>query len=219
MAKVLGSQCALLVNWTGGWQPISCSRSFTINTEIEDVETSNSSSGLWKTFKGKRLSWTVDFDGITLLNETLTFDQLRAAQFTMANIDIAILCTDLNGQNVTYFGKVLMSQLSETFNLDDVVTHTASLKGTGSINITYNFIPSGGNIMRIDYTLIGGESTLALPALINKNILTLDIDGLSYSRVQGAPTNNKEFSFDSTLGILDWGVPKDGGVQLVIIYQ
>lgn len=217
--KILGRNCSFLVSVNGQFVPIACSRSFTINTDAEQVETTNAQSGIWRNYRLKRLTWNVDFDGITVINSEATLGLLRTLQFALTPIQMAIIVSDSNGENITYLGFVLPRSLSETFNHNDIVTHTGSLLGSGQLSITNNFNPSSGDVMRIDYTCAGGEVDYSNPLLVNKQILIFEIDGVGYSYVNALPANNKEFTFNAITGVISWSEPKDSGVQIIILYQ
>jgi hypothetical protein len=219
MAKVLGYDGALLFYFGGQWLPISCLRAATLATELQLIEISNTQSGKWSEFRGKRLSAKLDFDGLTTIDEPFTVSALRALQFDIQPVNIIMQVVDLLGNNVSYQFTAIGQSISETISQADAGTFNASMQVTGGITLLYNFTPSGGNIMRLQDKASGGETQFTFTTLIGRTVVSVARDGQEYYLVGGTPSIDKEARFDSTTGTIFFDQPFNIGEQLIVLYQ
>lgn len=75
-SAVKGNDCLFKVNLTGGFKQILCSKSFTINTTAEVVETTtitngnDPTEGIWKDYSYDSLSYTLTLEGVMKITDS-----------------------------------------------------------------------------------------------------------------------------------------------------
>lgn len=222
MSLVKGDNVILYI-YDSIWKPIVCGRSCTFNTNAEDIETSITGSGVWRTFEYMALTWTCSFDGVILLDglDELSLQDIRAWQYGRQKVLLRYQRTDQDGNIYTDEGYALITSISDTGAVDDMATFTIDLKGTGPLTTVLTPTPvSTGKAFRYEYTASGGEDSFTNSILIGKDILDVVVDGVGRSQIitTGTPVN-QEAKYSSGSGTITLPFPMDQDMEVYVLYQ
>lgn len=220
---VKGENIILFIYDDGMWKPVVCGRDCTFDTQAEDIETSITGAGAWRTFEYKALTWTCSFDGVILLDGTneLSLQDLRAYQYSRQKVLIRYQREDDASNVYTDEGYALISSISDTGNYADVGTFSISLKGTGPLDAVIVPTPvQGGKVFRFEYTAIGGETEIIDSNLETKDILDVVVDGVGRSVIilSGTPVG-QEVRYSSALGKIEFPFDLPTGTEVYVLYQ
>ncbi len=223
MATVKGENVRLLIYDNGGFRMYACAVSCTITLSTTLVETSTTGSGAFTTFEGQKHSWSGTIDGVVNLDNPgmLTLADLRSKQIAFTKLLINYERTDLDGNVYTDSGYILITSSSDTGDVNDVATFSIEFQGTGVL--TQIFTPTQlalSAVNRYQAAASGGEITINIPSLINKDILSVVKDGVGncFIITSGIPAS-KEVLYDSTTGDFTWAVPFEPAETFYILYQ
>lgn len=224
MSLVRGENVLLFIYDGGLWKPMSCGKSCTITTNAEDIETSLTGSGNWRTFEYVALSWSAQLDGLILLQEvnTLCLPDLRVFQSSREKVLLRYQRTDDSGNVYTDEGLAIITSITNNGELDGPATFSMSLKGTGPITMIFTPTPINPNakVKRYEYTATGGEDSFADVLLQNKDILDVVVDGVGRSRLitTGTPVG-QEALYDSTAGSITLPGTMEPDTEVYVLYQ
>lgn len=209
MSVVKGKNVVLYVQYNGIFQVIACAKGCTLTTAADIGETSSKNTGKWKTFRGRKLSWTVSFDGVCSEDQNLTLPQLRQLQFNLSAVLINFVATDDNGIVEGFSGYCLITDVTGTSNVSGFYEYNGAAQGIGELTISDSVIDPNQCCDTIWYYYdgIGGEySTGSIPILIGNRIDgRIYRDGTEY-RPSGplqdgtATPVGKQFKFDPLTG-------------------
>lgn len=107
---------------------VSCWRSSTLTVDAETIGKSTVGSGNWKEFEGVALSWTVSGEGLIYNDEDFTIHDAYDLMITLATVTVIFSVSD-----VTYSGDAIITNITETGNVNDNGSFNISLQGTGEL--------------------------------------------------------------------------------------
>ena len=221
---VKGENIILFIYDDGMWKPVVCGRDCSFETQAEDIETSITGSGVWRTFEYVALTWTCSFDGVILLDglNELSLQDLRAYQYSRQKVLIRYQRQDDNSNVYTDEGYALISSISDTGNYQDVGTFSIELKGTGPLTsvIVPTPVDPAGKVKRFEYTATGGEDSFTDTDLINKDVIDVVVDGVGRSSIitSGTPVA-QEVLYDSTTGTITMPFDLETDTEVYVLYQ
>lgn len=223
MATVNGKNVKVFIYDNGGWRLYACATSCSINVTTSTVETSTTGSGVWATFKPQKNSWTGTLEGVVNLDEPgqLNLADLRAKQIGFIEFLVNFERTDEAGNVYTDAGVAIITNSSDSGPINDVATFTIDLQGTGVLQ--QQFIPTPlplSAVTRYQGTASGGETTINIPSIVNKDILSVVKDGIGNCLIitSGTPAS-KEVLYDIATGDFTWAIPFEPGETYYILYQ
>jgi hypothetical protein len=116
--------------------------------------------------------------------------------------------------------RTLDYQLKNQFGyIDRFITfrHWIFCEGTGGGNTG---LTTQGQVFRLEYSAIGGEAGFTDTNLINKKILEVSKDGISFSELifSGSPID-KEVLYQSITGAVTFGILLEADEEVVVLYQ
>ena len=223
MGLVQGNDIILFI-YDGMWKPVVCGTSCSFETTAEDIETSITGSGVWRTYEYVALTWTCSFDGVILLDglNQASLQDLRAYQYSRQKVLIRYQREDGDGNVYTDEGYALITSISDSGDLDSMATFSVSLKGTGPLTSVFAPTPvdTGKSVKRLEYTGVSGETSFTDALLIGAEILDVVVDGIGRSQIitSGTPVN-QEAKYVSTTGTIEVPIPLDNGVEVYVLYQ
>ena len=221
---VRGENVILYIYDDSMWKPVVCGRDCSFETNAEDIETSITGSGIWRTFEYAALTWTCSFDGVILLDglNELSLQDIRAYQYARQKVLIRYQRSDDAGNVYTDEGYAIIVSISDSGNYDDVAAFSISLKGTGPLTTVMTPTPSGdaGKVYRFEYTAVGGESSFTDVALAGKDILDVVVDGVGRSNIitSGTPVG-QEVLYGSVTGTITLPFPLPADTEIYVLYQ
>ena len=220
---VKGENIVLFIYDSGMWKPVVCGRDCSFETVAEDVETSITGSGPWRTYEYSSLSWTCSFDGVILLDGSneMSLPDLRAIQYGRQKVLLRYQREDDLGNVYTDEGNALISSISDSGNYSDVGVFSISLKGTGPLSSVIVPTPTtDGKAYRFEYTASGGETGFSDGSLVNVSILDVVVDGIGRSQIitSGTPVD-QEAKYQSGGGQITLPIQLDAGTEIYVIYQ
>jgi predicted secreted protein len=223
MSLIKGENVILYMFHDGIWKPVICGRDCSLTTNAEDIETSITGSGAWRTYEYVGLTWECTFDGVMFLDgvNELSGADIRAMQYSRQKVLIRYERTDMDSNVYTEEGYALITSVSDSGNFDDVVTFTVDLKGTGPLTIVYTPTPtSNGRVFRYEYTAPGGSDSFTDSDLINKDILDVVVDGIGRSQIitSGTPVG-QEAKYYSGSGQIELPFTLDSDMEVYVLYQ
>lgn len=135
--KVSGASVILnLVGSDGRLTPIGGQTGATINRSSETVDVTNKVSAGYKEYVATWKDWSIDCDAfVTLGDEGQTQLETAFADGTAVKVSIRI-GDDSNAKGITYAGSALITSLSTSLGMDDAVSYSLSLQGTGALERT-----------------------------------------------------------------------------------
>lgn len=221
---VKGENIILFIYDGGVWKPVVCGRDCSFDTQAEDIETSITGSGVWRTFEYRALTWTCSFDGVILLDgvNELSLQDLRAYQYSRQKVLIRYQREDGNSNVYTDEGYGLLSSISDSGNYQDVGVFSVEIKGTGPLTsvIVPTPVDPTAKVSRFEYTATGGETYFDSASLINKDILDVVCDGVGRSViiVSGTPVG-QEVKYSSGTGRIEFPFDLPTGTEVYVLYQ
>jgi predicted secreted protein len=223
MATVNGKNVILYIYDNGGWRMYACARSCSLQVTASTVEISTTGSGNWASFEPQKLSFSGSCDGVVNLQQAglLTLADLRAKQIAFTKLLINFERTDEDGNVYTDQGTVIITGSSDTGSINDVATFNIDFIGTGALTQIFTPTPLElSAVTRYQATSAGGETTINIPSLANKDILSVVKDGIGNCLIitSGVPVS-KQVLYDVATGDFTWMVPFEAGETYYILYQ
>lgn len=132
--KVAGVDVLLKVtDELGIKQIVGGQTSCTLNRDAETIDTTDKTSGGFKTAMASLIGWSVDCDGFVVLGDT-AFDLIETAFLGRQAIEIEIrIGADENADGVTYTGEGYLVDLPLEFDQSDAVTYALSIEGASPL--------------------------------------------------------------------------------------
>ena len=223
MGLVQGNDIILFI-YDGMWKHVVCGTSCSFETTAEDIETSITGSGVWRTYEYVALTWTCSFDGVILLDglNQASLQDLRAYQYSRQKVLIRYQREDGDGNVYTDEGYALITSISDSGDLDSMATFSVNLKGTGPLTSVFAPTPvdTGKSVKRLEYTGVSGETSFTNALLIGAEILDVVVDGIGRSQIitSGTPVN-QEAKYVSATGTIEVPITLDNGVEVYVLYQ
>jgi hypothetical protein len=229
MSVIKGSNVVLYFLINGRYRPICCAREISFDTVSEIAETSTDETGVYRTYRGLRHTWSVTCNGLCSFDKNAAIATVRELQRAFTPVYISFTAIDENSFIETYSGFVLFESVGTNASYSDLYKYTLTGKGSGEYTITDNPVNPdeiGGKIMVKKYNgtglETGGNTLPAFSELEGKEILWIERDGLYYRLVTGTPTS-KQFiqdTDDETVLIFSDEDPEiSDGEMIDIVYQ
>lgn len=115
----------------------------TLNREAETIDTTDKTSGGWKSSLAGILSWSIDADGFVVLGDK-AFGLIEDAFLGRKEVSAEIrMGGDSDAEGITYTGKGYLVDLPLEFAQDDAVTYSLSLEGSTPLERTKGAAPAG----------------------------------------------------------------------------
>jgi|APIni6443716594_1056825.scaffolds.fasta_scaffold936135_2 hypothetical protein len=134
MAVINGTSMLLLLGDIGNATAIGCTKSATLNINVDTPDASCKSSNGWSDSILGQASWDVSFDGLYdpdgVNNFNALYDNVYAKDDTLI-MELAEI--DGTGGGTVYRGNVLISSLSLVADMETPVTYSGTFKGQGRL--------------------------------------------------------------------------------------
>ena len=224
MGFVRGQNIILFIYDGGIWKPVVCGRDCSFETSAEDIETSITGSGVWRTYEYAALTWTCSFDGVILLDglNQLSLQDVRAFQYGRQKVLIRYQREDDASNVYTDEGYGLITSISDSGNFEDLGLFSIQIKGTGPLTsvITPTPVDPTAKVHRFEYEAVGGETEFSDSELIGKDIIDVVCDGIGRSGIitSGTPVG-QEVRYNSGLGKLIFPFDLAAGTEVYVLYQ
>ena len=229
MSKVYGDNAVLFTYDGGVWKLYACDKTVTLDVQTDTIETSVSGSGKWASFESTKNSGSASMDGVMSLNEInkLSLPDLRQRQYAGQKLLMRFQYTANDGSVYTEEGKFIITGSNSVGTFNSVAVFTIQLKLTGPLTQVFTpvTVTNPGKVKR--YPLVGqtapasgGETVIAIPSLINKDLLEVVRDGVGNNDIilSGTPVS-KEVKYTASTGSFQWAAPFDAGENYYILYQ
>lgn len=227
MSIVKGRNVILYVNDGSEYRPVCCAREASLDTETSTDETSTDDTGIWRTYRGMRMGWTVTGSGIVSLDTNMTIAELRGFQFSFTPLYISFEATDANGLSEVYQGFVIIQNVGTSATHNGLFTYNFTAQGTGELLITDTPVDPNereGGFMIYKYTGTGSETggnvLPAIPDLAGKTVKCITRDGTYYRLVSSSPVE-KQFTFNTGTNMVTFAEelpPIQSGEMIDIFY-
>jgi hypothetical protein len=225
MGKVAGKDVLALIFYNGQWRNYACGLSVEMDVTTDFLETSTKGNGKNKTFIPTTQEFTANLSGVVVLNDDtrLLLPNIRTIQEAQSEMLFKFSNIDVDGNDYTEEFKAYISKVRVSSSIEGASEYTVDLRGTGAITQIYTIKNKlNDNIMRLEYTGIGGENGFTNTLLIGKNIFAVFKDGVEHSRIllTGTPVN-KDVLFNSITGGINFavGVEIQAGEEIAVLYQ
>ncbi len=212
----------------GHWYPAVCSRSMSIQVNVDTVDTTTTGSGIWRTIVPTKNSWSFTREGLVSLNVPggLTIADIESRMRAHTEMLLRFQATADDGTVYTDEGYCYITGATKVSSFDNVVTW--NVDGTGNGKLTQVFTPIVQPIpimYRYEYEATGGETGFTangsggFPDLRNKQIINATKDGVANGKlVTGAP-GSKELKYVAATGEFQWASTFEPGEIAVVNYQ
>lgn len=132
---IRGKDCVFWVRANGELKPICCARSASITTTADIAETSTLGSGKWKTFKGMKLSFTLNAAGLVSFDMNYSIVTMRRKQIELMPLEFAFIGEDGNGLIEQYSGRFIITNINTPFTYNANFEYSLDGQGTGELLI------------------------------------------------------------------------------------
>lgn len=134
MGKLSGADVLVSVN-TGSqqspsWTEIGGQRSATINMQADTIDTSDKTTGGFKTFMAGLIEWSVEMDALYVENDN-GMSALHDAFIARAMVEIVVTFDGVT----RYTGYAYVTELSSDAAHDDAVTMKCTLSGASALTV------------------------------------------------------------------------------------
>ena len=120
----------------GGYEPIGCARSITINVENELIETSITGSGKYRTYVPGAKTYTGTLEGLVLLTQNSSdLSGLSQLYYFMDQVVAFHFHYEMTDGNLTFFreGGFFIESITETSSFDNMATFTVNFRGSETL--------------------------------------------------------------------------------------
>jgi len=156
--------------------PIACSRSCTFEGSTSFKDVTNYQSNNYTQSKPDLNSWTVNADGFVILENYSYLLLLQDWDLQTELLIKFVVDNDVDGFAIVN-GSAYISNVSILGNFNEYGTYSISLQGTGQVSFSGTqpdpsgvIIVNGEPLYRFQYTAVGGETTISVPAAIGKTL-------------------------------------------------
>jgi len=111
--------------------PIAGQRNATLSLSSDTIDTTAKDTGDWRTFLAGLKSWTISCDGVYNVSDTAMLS-LENAFLNGTVIDIKLA----KDTEWTATGQAIITSLDYDASLEDVMSYSIELQGTGALTIT-----------------------------------------------------------------------------------
>ncbi len=119
---------------------IALQKGATLNRSAETIDTTTKTSGGWKEFVASLKEWSIDCDGLYTLpraSGTSSFRMLEDAFNNGSEVDVEFALADesdlVEGDTIGFSGKAIIVDFPLEAPMDDSITFSISLQGTGAL--------------------------------------------------------------------------------------
>jgi TP901-1 family phage major tail protein len=114
-----------------GTSPIGGQTGASLSRSADTIETTDkSATGKFRSYIAGFKEWSVDCDAFVVLNDTAQ-DAIETAFNDGSEVTVELIVGDSK-----YSGNALVTDLSMEFSMDDAVTYSLSLQGTGELTVS-----------------------------------------------------------------------------------
>lgn len=138
---VKGKDVVLSFNDAGDMKPFCCARSASLSLTADLAETSTQGTGKWKTYRGMKLSYSLNCSGLVSFDMNMSLARLRNIQISLQTINFSFIATDNAGLQEIYSGSVIVSQTDSPTSYDGNFEYSMSGQGVGPLTVE-TFAPS-----------------------------------------------------------------------------
>lgn len=219
MAIVNGKDVILSIATGGGFDPILCNASCSINFSTDSLETTFEDDGAYRGFVPNKHTVTLKGNGPIQLGENYTAAQI--VEFELARTIISWKFEFDDGTNTVIFsGTGFFTAIDITGDAGgSPATVDYTIQVTGEVSVDDTPPPGGSGTPAIwTYTATGGETTIGDPDLLNALILDVEREGIGLEIITaGSPTGNQVKS-TPTGGTLEFGYALGAGEFINVLY-
>lgn len=188
------------------YRPFGCVQEVRLPIDTEMLETTTVDSGYWRTYQPRINGWKISFGGVLLLRDLATSRyfalDLITEQVRLSGLFFKIIFTDDDGysRNWTGFGFIPLAEIFKTSG--SLSKWSGEVLGSGPFVLD----DPAADPVQIDptelyLTTTPGAFAVVNAALIGRNILHVEREGIGYTEVAGTPVN-REFKFTSASGTI-----------------
>lgn len=135
MNKIKGKDVILEVYKDGAYVPWKCATTCSIHIKPEIVDKTTYSSGFAINRHVRRLDWSVDISGVSILDDHWNvFDSLNIVRI-INGFQIRMTFTDTAGNTAVFTGTVIMEDASISGDAQDFAMFDESMLGNGAFTL------------------------------------------------------------------------------------
>lgn len=143
-SAVKGNDCLFKVNLTGGLKQVLCSKSFTLNTTAEMVETTtitdgtDPEEGVWKDYDYDSLSYTITLEGVMKITDNTddTGWTLMSAMTQFLEVPYSLYYKDAENNTKTVTGTCVIRNIQFSTTPNALVQQNFEFLGKGKYTIS-----------------------------------------------------------------------------------
>lgn len=141
MALVNGKDVLIEMNNGTELVPVGCARSITFDIRRDFIDTSITGQGIWQTSIPAAGSFSATIEGLVFLaaddNAKTQMNFYYQSLISGSLISVSFTDDDLSGNELIKSFSGYIETITETASFDNMVTFSATIKGTGSPSIAY----------------------------------------------------------------------------------
>lgn len=141
MGLVKGSDVLIQMNNGTELVPIGCARSITFDIQRDFIDTSITGQGIWQTSIPAAGSFSATIEGLVFLaaddDEKIQMNFFYQNIISGATVAVSFIDDDMSGNQLVKSFSGYIETITETASFDNIVSFSATIKGTGAPSISY----------------------------------------------------------------------------------
>lgn len=114
-----------------GGDAIAASKSHTLSVSAESIDTTSKDSLGWKEILSGMRSYTIDTEGLVAFDNAFNYEYFLSALTNRTQLFVK-LSTETSSDE-KFYGTVYVTSVEQNAPLEDVISFTVSLEGTGAL--------------------------------------------------------------------------------------
>jgi predicted secreted protein len=207
--------------------PFACMRNCDLSIEIDEKITTSQTSAYWEKSKPNIGRWTIEGDGLVILNDQYNYLSLLGAVKNRDVFSIRFVIDNGSALGLTIFsGNVWINSLTISSPYEDLATYAVSLKGVEEYTLSGTSVTPGGVI------IISGSPIQVKQSNANEGQTTFTFSGVSgldlvyasrgasvIAPIGAAGDYNSGITWDSSTGTATIYIPATEGESLIFLIQ
>jgi predicted secreted protein len=207
--------------------PFACMRNCDLSIEIDEKITTSQTSAYWEKSKPNIGRWTIQGDGLMILNDQYNYLMLLNLVKNRETIFIKFVIDNGTALGLTIFsGNVWINNVTISSPYEDVATYTVSLKGIEEYSLTGTTVTPGGVIIVSGSAIevkqsnaIEGQTTFTFSGSSGLDLVYASRGASVIAPIGAAGDYNSGITWDSLTATATIYIPATAGESFIFLIQ